>query len=165
MSVTVIGLPVVAATSLAGRWIGARLRQLANALIGADVPPPKPVRVTHGALDKMRAHVTDGAGWRAYLYLLLKLPVGTATSTAAISLYASGLAGATYWIWRPFAGCDSGPAGTCHRVPTINGYNLDTPLGVVALTVVGVALLSVTPWLIRRLNALDAVLVRALLGA
>lgn len=162
--VTIVGLPLLAATGLASRWIGSRLRALANTMLDADVAPATPFRPKPGPLGWLRSCLTDGTAWRAHLYLLLKLPVGISAFTATVTLYTSGLAGATYWMWRPFVGCDSGAAGTCHPDATFGGHHLDTPLGIVVVSVAGIVLLCVTPWLIRRLLALDTFLVRALLG-
>jgi Putative sensor len=162
--VTVAGIPLLAAGLFAGRWIGAQLRVLANTVADADVPPVPAVRAGRGPLRWMRAQVADAAAWRAQLYLLLKLPVGIATFTAAVSLYSAGFFGLTYWAWRPFVGCDSGNGGVCHRGPKYGNHYVDTPAGVALAFAAGVVLLGVTPALVRGLLAVDNALVRRLLG-
>ena len=141
-----------------------KLRSFANVMIGTDVRPTQPFTARPGFVGWLRSCLADGTAWRAQLYLLLKLPVGVATFTAAVSLYASGLAGLTYWAWRPFTGCDSRTGCTCHHAPKFGKHYLDTPFGVSLTFVAGVALLLIAPRVIRALLAVDKRLVATLLG-
>jgi hypothetical protein len=162
--VTVIGVPLVALTGLASRWLGSKLRSFANVLIATDVPPAQPFTAKPGFVGWIRSCLADGTAWRAQLYLVLKLPVGVTTFTAAVTLYASGLAGLTYWAWRPFTGCVSGSGATCHHAPRFGVHHLDAPFGRFLTSVAGLALMLLTPWVIRALLAVDKRLVATLLG-
>ena len=127
---TVVGLPVLVLGGLCARWLGNRLRILSNAMTGDDVPAPPPFRSRPGLLGWIRSGLTDGAAWRARLYLLLKLPVGVAASVTAVGLYSCGLAALTYWMWRPFTACDAGrcPGGADY----VARHHLDTAANVSA---------------------------------
>jgi hypothetical protein len=133
-------------------------------MIGTDVPPAQPFTARPGFLGWIRSCMTDGTAWRAQLYLVLKLPVGVATFTAAVTLYASGLLGLTYWAWRPSAGCDSANDAACHDGPKFVNHYLDTPHGALLSFFAGAVLLLVTPSVIRALVAVDKRLVASLLG-
>ncbi|MDT4950068.1 MAG: hypothetical protein QOJ37_2663, partial [Pseudonocardiales bacterium] len=166
LSVTFIGLPLMALTGLAARGFGWSLRRFANRLIGTDVPPPQRFRANPGLLGWIGSCLTDGTAWRARLYLLLKLPVGIAGFIAAVSFYAYGLGGVTYSIWRPFTPCNRSSDGVCHRgVGFGDSYYLDTPLRIVLTFVIGVVLLLAAPWAVRGVLQVDRLLIRLLLGA
>jgi signal transduction histidine kinase len=166
LSVTFIGLPLMALTGLAARGIGWSLRRFANRLIGTDVPPPQRFRANPGLLGWIGSCLTDGTAWRARLYLLLKLPVGIAGFIAAVSFYAYGLGGVTYSIWRPFTPCNRSSDGVCHRgVGFGDSYYLDTPFRIVLTFVIGVVLLLAAPWAVRGVLQVDRLLIRLLLGA
>jgi signal transduction histidine kinase len=165
LSVTFIGLPLMALTGLAARGIGWSLRRFANGMIGTDVPPPQPFRANPGLLGWIGSSLTDGTAWRARLYLLLKLPVGIASFVAAVSFYAYGLGGVTYWIWQSFIPCSRSNDGVCHRgVEFGNNYFLDTPFRIFLAFLVGVVVLLAAPWAVRGVLLADRLLIRLLLG-
>jgi signal transduction histidine kinase len=163
--ITFVGLPLLAVTGLGARWLGYGVRRLANELIGADVEAPQPFRANPGLLGWIGSCLTDGTAWRARLYLLLKLPVGIASFVVAVVFYSYGLAGVSYWIWRPFTPCNTSSDHVCHRGAGITDhYYLDTPFRIFLTAVAGLLILLVAPWVVRGVLAVDRLLVRALLG-
>jgi Putative sensor len=164
--VTVVGLPLLVLGGLATRWLGSQLRSLSNAMTGDEVPAPPAFRPRPGFLGWIRSGLTDGAAWRARLYLLLKLPLGIATSVTAVTLYATGATALTYWAWRPLTSCDAGADGVCHRSGNyVARHHLDSAVNLSVLAFVGLVILVLTPRIVHGLLALDRKLVRTLLGA
>jgi hypothetical protein len=135
-------------------------------MTGDDVPAPRAFRPRPGFLGWIRSGLTDGAAWRARLYLLLKLPLGLAGAVTAVTLYASGVTALTYWAWRPLTPCDAGADGTCHRSGDyVARHHLDSAVNLSVLACAGLVLLVLTPRIVRGLLAIDRSLVRTLLGA
>jgi signal transduction histidine kinase len=163
--VTFVGLPLLAATGLISRHLGQVMRQLANALLGTDVPAPHPFRANPGLLGWIGSCLTDGTAWRARLYSVLKLPVGIATFVTATAFVSYGVGGVTYAIWRPFLPCNKSPDGVCHHgVGLAANYYLDTPFRIVLTTVAGLLIVLAAPWAIHAVVSIDRALIRPLLG-
>lgn len=164
--VTFVGLPLLAATGLASRYLGSGLRKLSNSLVGTAVAPPQRFRAGPGMFGWLASCLMDGTAWRARLYLLLRLPVGIAGFVIAVAFYSYGLGGVTYPIWRPFTPCQTVPGdSTCHRGASWGtSYFLDTPFRIAFTCVLGLVALLLAPWAVRRVLQLDRLLVRALLG-
>ncbi|MBB5938102.1 sensor histidine kinase [Streptomyces zagrosensis] len=76
LSVTVIGLPMLALGLLGSRQIGKFERARARALLGVHVDEPSPLRHrTHGGFFSwLWTSLKDTVGWRHTLYLLIRLP-------------------------------------------------------------------------------------------
>ena len=164
--ITFVGLPLLAVTGLACRWLGQLWRRLANALLGSSIPAPQPFRANPGVFGWLGSCLTDGTAWRARLYLLVKLPLGILAFTTAVAFWVYGLGGATYAAWRPFLPCNRGtPHGTCHHaIGFTSHWFADTPFRIFVVTVGGVLLVVLAPWAVRAVVALDALFVRMLLG-
>jgi signal transduction histidine kinase len=164
--ITFVGLPLLALTGLASRYLGMGVRLLGNKLVGDDpIAPPAPFVPKPGLFGWIASSLTDGTAWRARLYLLLQLPAGIATFVAAVAFWCYGLGGVTYAIWRPFLPCNDTPDGACHRGTQFgNNYTVDTPFRIVVLTIAGALVLLAAPWVVRAVVTVDRLLVRTLLG-
>lgn len=164
--ITFVGLPLLAATGLASRWIGWQWRAAANALLGWDVPAPPRFRANPGLFGWLGSCLKDGTAWRARLYLALKLPLGIASFTVATVFFSYGLGGLTYWIWRPFLPCSNdAPDGACHRGTELwNGHYVDTAGPIVLTALAGLVIALLAPWVVRGILHLDKLAMRALLG-
>ncbi|GGY25786.1 sensor histidine kinase [Streptomyces omiyaensis] len=89
LSVTVIGLPLLAAGLAGARGIGRSERARARGLLDADVAEPSPLPRTGGALPWLWARLKDPVAWRTQLYGLIRLPWGVVTfSVTLVSLVA-----------------------------------------------------------------------------
>jgi signal transduction histidine kinase len=173
LTLTVIGIlvgpPLVAASSLGARGLGAANRALARGLLGVQVAAPPPFRPQPGLIGWIRSALTDAAAWRARAYLVLKLPVSVLSAFAAAYFWLGGLSYLTYPIWweifhqitirkdgvtRPDPVTTPGAFG--NHVLTLPGAFLLIPIGAVAVLA--------APWATRAATALDRSLVRRLLG-
>ncbi|WP_406211055.1 sensor domain-containing protein [Kitasatospora sp. NBC_01560] len=77
LSVTVIGLPLLAAGLAGCRGLGAVARRRARWVHGSAVSEPEPVqRPRPGVTGFAIAHLTDALSWRSALYNVLLLPWG-----------------------------------------------------------------------------------------
>ncbi|MGP3928186.1 sensor domain-containing protein, partial [Streptomyces sp. 8N616] len=87
LSVTVIGLPVLAAgllgTRLLGRWERARARALLRVRI--DEPSPIRHRTRGGFFPWLWTSLKDPVGWRAVLYSFMRLPWGVLTFSVTLT--------------------------------------------------------------------------------
>ncbi len=70
-----VGLPLLVVSLLAIRRLGAICRHLAGRVLGLRVPPPPPFRPQPGVRGWVWSGLTDPISWRAFGYLLLKLPI------------------------------------------------------------------------------------------
>ncbi|MDI5974809.1 sensor histidine kinase [Amycolatopsis magusensis] len=149
LSPLLIGLPMVAGALLAARAIGGTHRRLVGTLLGLKLTGPTSKPAT------FRTSLTDGPGWRAVAYLVLRVPLAVLDlgMTAFLLLY--GLGTLTYPLWwfvldgRPLPLFDIGTAGLLPSFP---------------LALLAAALLLATPALVHLVLGLDRLLARALLG-
>ncbi|WP_327284856.1 sensor histidine kinase [Streptomyces sp. NBC_01205] len=87
LSVTAIGLPLLAGGLLASRQLGRLERARARALLGVRVEEPTPLpgpRRAGGFFPWLWAGVKDPVAWRTVLYELVRLPWGVLTFTVAL---------------------------------------------------------------------------------
>ncbi|HSK15033.1 MAG TPA: sensor domain-containing protein [Gaiellaceae bacterium] len=153
----VVGLPLLALTVWIARAGASAERLLAASLLGVEIPPPPP-EATEGyrPLRRFLAPLASPAAWREVVYLLLLFPIGIVLFVAAVVLWSMALAWVTAPAWSLALSEDS--RGDVFWGP------LDPPLAWAGVVAAGVALLLVTPWILRGLLALHAALMRALLG-
>ncbi len=75
--VTVVGIPLLVATMYAWCSVASFEAQLSNALLGTRIPAPfDPLPAKPWQWDAIRARVSSAMTWRAFLFLLLRLPQG-----------------------------------------------------------------------------------------
>jgi len=165
-----VGLPLLAVSSLGARALGAVNRGLARRLLGVRVAAPPPFRPQPGFIVWVRSALTDAAGWRARAYLVLKLPVSVLSFFVAAYFWLGGLCYLTFPLWwqifhqvavhvggvtQPDPVTTPGPFGNVH-ILTLPGTFLMIPIGAIWLLA--------APWATRAANALDRLLIRELLG-
>ncbi|CAG6391404.1 sensor domain-containing protein [Streptomyces cocklensis] len=86
LSVTVVGLPVLALGLLGCRALGSVERARARSLLGVQVEDPRPLRPgTLGFLPWLWMTLKDPVGWRHALYLAVRLPWGIFTFTVTLT--------------------------------------------------------------------------------
>jgi signal transduction histidine kinase len=163
--ITFVGLPLLAITGLASRWIGSRLRVFANRLVDARIQAPQPFHPKPGLLGWIGSCLTDGTAWRARLYLLLKLPLGIASLVAVVAFWTYGIGGLSYATWQPFLPCNTTADGKCHHaIGFSDSWQADTPFRIAVVTVGGLILVLAAPWVVRLVVALDKLVMTVLLG-
>ncbi|MFD8538807.1 sensor histidine kinase [Streptomyces rubrogriseus] len=81
LTVTVIGLPLLAAGLLGARQLGKLERARSRALLGVrvDEPSPLPLRSGRGFFAQLWMSLKDPVGWRTVLYAFIRFPWGVAT--------------------------------------------------------------------------------------
>ncbi|MFD7452964.1 sensor histidine kinase [Kitasatospora sp. NPDC059827] len=148
LSLTVLGLPFVAAALVGARGIGGLHRRLVGRLLGERVAAPPASARPSGLLARGRAVLTDPVAWRALLYLLLRLPLGALGFLTVVGLPLSSvwLAGFPLWVRL----LEPGPRA-------VDWLDVAGPP-------VGLAVLAAVPAVLRALSRANRALARALLG-
>jgi signal transduction histidine kinase/predicted MFS family arabinose efflux permease len=169
-----LGLPLLAGALLGARQVGAASRSLASGLVGVRAERPRLLPSQKGVLGWIRSVLTDRAGWRACLYLLLKLPLAVLGLVAASLIVVYGIPYLTFPLWWE----------VIHQL-TVHGVAVQIPgwltwwqwdpvrvaqavpsLAVsFALIPVGALVILTAPWQIRAVIAVDTALITRLLGA
>jgi signal transduction histidine kinase len=148
------------------RGLGALQRALAARLLGETVAASPPLRPGRGVPGRLGAGLRDGPGWRAVVYLLLKVPVSVFDGYA-VFLWAAGLINLTYpFWWRLFR--NHPPDVYLSPVPVLTpfgSFRVGTFPGTFAAFAAGAAMILTAPWVARAVNSLDRALMRGLLGS
>jgi len=161
MLITLVGIPIIFATMYLSRGMGAVERARARAFLDVDVPAP--YRADPPADTWWRVHVarfTDPATWVEVGYHLLMLPIGIFTFTVALTFWAMGigLVTAPLYAWAL-------PDGMYVGDELTRWWVVDTPLEFAAVALAGVAVILVTPWIVRGLATANRMLVRGMIGS
>ena len=159
--VFVVGLPLLALTMWLVRVAARIQREVANVLLDARIEarPTVPAPEGQSRWRRLLAPVLDPADWRALAYLLFfAFPIGLGLFIAAVVLWSVALFCVTAPVWYYIVPADN-------RGDFLwDGNTIDSSLEWVAVVGGGLILLFITPWIVRALTRLDAVLMRALLG-
>lgn len=166
LSVTPLGLWLVALALRGALGLAAVHRGLARRLLGEQGEPPGPRRAGDGVFGRRRALLGDPAAWRAVAFLL-------AAPAAALLALPAWVAGYLYGPlllglpvlrrWDHMTVRDSGGRAR-HVGLSVAGAVLDAWPLTLAVCAVGALLLCGAPWLLRAALAPYRLLVRGLLG-
>ncbi|MEV7524979.1 sensor domain-containing protein [Streptomyces sp. NPDC091371] len=88
LSVTAIGIPLLAGGLFLSRQLGRLDRARARALLGVRVDEPTPIpgpKRSGGFFPWLWTSIKDPVGWRTVLYQLIRLPWGVLTFTVALT--------------------------------------------------------------------------------
>lgn len=147
---------LVALVTPLGRAMVTLQRTLADRLLGerVDAPPPRAGGV-----------LTDGPGWRAVGYSLLKVPLAIPAGYG-VFCYVFGVVNLSYPVWWPLF--RNHPPGTVldpvRALTPFGAIDSRTFAGTLPIAVAGLAMLFVAPWLMRAATALDLAAMRRLPG-
>jgi signal transduction histidine kinase len=167
LAITVIGLPLVAATLRGAHQVGRLHRALARRLLGVEIAdPPPPARVPGtGFVGWVWGNLRDLTGWRVALYLFLAFPAALLTLVATVVVWLYGLAFAVYPFLRLAQSPSIDADGVAHYgLQLWNGVYLDSVPAIALVTLVGIAMLAVAPRALHGVLGLQRLLVRGLLG-
>ncbi len=154
--VTLVGLPILAATLYIWIWIADTERARARLLLGIEVTRPYRTLTANGWLRRTWERAKDPAVWRDLAYLLLVFfPLAIATFVIAVIAWALPLACATMPVYY---GSDVGFELGSYRL------EIDTLPEALGVALIGLLLLALLPWVLGLLAAAHAFTVRALLG-
>jgi signal transduction histidine kinase len=171
-SATLVGLPLLAASTPSVRWLGGFHRRRARRLLAVRIPgPPAPFRPARGVVGWTKSALTDSVAWRTRAYLLLKLPVSTAGFIAAACYWVIGPYYLTYPLWwEIFHGFTYRPRPGASPIPVLATLTPFSSLRILSwpatlpVIVAGAAIMFAAPWCLRMANALDVALITRLLG-
>jgi hypothetical protein len=165
-AITFVGLPLIAVTVLGGRLVGQLQRNLGRSMVGARVDDPPPFRRQPGVFGWLGSALKDATGWRAFAYLVVKLPVAMAGAFGAALFWVESILLLTYPVWWSiFDVTNKDSHGVKHHSELQFGnFYFDTWPKALLLSAIGLVAVFLAPWPIRGLVALDGVLMRWLLG-
>ncbi|MCF6523568.1 sensor histidine kinase [Streptomyces sp. JJ36] len=167
--VTFLGVPVLAAGLAGCRALGRLERARARALLGLEVAEPEPVRALQrgrGLLPWTGALLRSGVSWRSLLYALLHFPWALFSFVLALTVWANGWGLLLYPAWQWVFPRHLGQPGIqlWGDGTEGGGWYLDSAADQLFASSAGLALVLLTPWLLRGLTAVDRALVAGLLG-
>ncbi len=168
LAVTAAGIPLLALALRGARGFGAVHRGLAARLLGERVEPPAPPRPARGALGWLQAALSDGAGWRAIVYLICRFPLAVVQAYVVLLGWASSFVALTYPIQLAFGLNDSVARDAHGRIRhglEIHGFHFDTFPRQLLISLAGLAGLLLAPWAVRGVVLVDRLLIRRLLGS
>ncbi|MEV8530388.1 sensor domain-containing protein [Streptomyces sp. NPDC051211] len=163
--VTFIGIPVLAAVLAMCRGFGQFERGRARALLQLDIADPEPIRAEKaGALAWMGALLKSGSAWRHVLYSVIHFPWAVFSFTVALVFWTYGWGFLLYPVWFWVFPVFTDQPGLQLFQNDDYTFHLAGPVGVAMTCLFGLTLTLITPWLVRALTTVDAVLVTGLLG-
>jgi signal transduction histidine kinase len=162
LSITALGVPVLAAMVPGTRAIARARLALARGLLGDAVATPPAFRPATGLFAWLSSGLRDGPGWRAVAFQLAALPLALVELTVVLFTWAWGFVAFTAPLQHALDLNQSTVDG--RRGLVIAGVLVDTWVGVALLSTAGAALLVIAPWSLRVVLVLDRLLVRGLLG-
>jgi signal transduction histidine kinase len=166
LTVTLIGLPIIALLVMGARWWGGLHKGLARLMLGVEVAPLRDFRPRPGPLGWLGSCLGNAEGWRALLYIVLGFPLAVVMCVVTAML----------WFWGVF--CLAYPLilvtldphitdshGVEHRsMMQFGDTYMDTWQRGLVVSAIGVLIVLVAPWMVRGAVLLDRLLIPALLG-
>jgi signal transduction histidine kinase len=187
LSVSFAGLPLLALSLRAARRLGDACRRLANRELAPRAEPPRVFRLKRerpidpppplppqpGFTGWVRSSLTDPVGWRACVYLLLKLPIALLGAIGIIYIVAWGVGYSTFPVWWELIH-SLAAHGDAVQVPGWLAWWTPNPVLVAqsvpslavsfALVPAGLFALIWSPWIVSGCNDLDRRLAARTLG-
>ena len=166
LSITLVGLPLLALALLGARLLGGIQRGLALGLLGVEIAAPPPPRRRKGWLAQLGAALSDMPAWRGMAYQLIRTPLaGCYALTLTFGLMIGGMS-FTYPIWWLLLDpTNVDQAGvTRHSAMNFNNFYIDTLPRSLMVSAAGALILLLTPWVLRAFLYLDGLLMHGLLG-
>ena len=152
--ITLIGLPILAGTLMLWTYAARFERRRTNAMLGVRIDDPYRPLPEGPAIERLRAHVRDPYVWLDLLYLILLFPIGIiefVIATVFVSLPIGMITLPAYFQTGDYF--------------VIGNYNVNTWPVAIAVSVLGVLLLLVVPYIFVGIGRGHARLAQALLGA
>ncbi|MEO3786984.1 sensor domain-containing protein [Actinocorallia sp. B10E7] len=158
LSVTAIGVPLLAAGLLGARRLGGVQRGLAAALLGERIEEPPPPRDLPGFYGRVQSLLTDPHGWRAVAFYLLQPPQALLQAATVVFTWCWGAVALTHPLQRAL-GWNQTREGW-----SIAGYSLEPFPRPFLVSLAGLALLWLAPRAVRLALLPNRLLMRWLLG-
>jgi signal transduction histidine kinase len=166
LAITLIGLPVIAVALFGARFFGTAYRRLARVFLKVEIDAPPPLRTPLGFFPRLGAALSDAAGWRAMVFLVLRFPLACAQSAFVAVGLVNGLLILTYPIWWSLADVSQVDRHGVqhHSAMQIGDFYVDTWPKALLFALGGLLPLMILPWIVRGLLWLDTMLMKGLLG-
>ena len=166
-SVILVGLVLLASSTLAVRRLGTLNRDMVRQFLDEDVPAPPPFRPRPGIVGWVRSGVTDRPGWRGRAYLVVNFPLALASLIAVIALRIGSL-----WLllapaqWAANIGTENlqNDGDAHHYVINFGSFYFDTWQRTLLLVGIGAVGWWLAPWVLRSILYLDQRLLADLSG-
>ena len=148
--ITLLGVPLLAATLLLARSAGRAELARARMLLDFELLAPRLLPPRETSLARVFGAIRDPAAWRATAYFALMLPIGTLTFAIAVAWWGATLVLLTLpaWAWALPHG---GPAIT-------DTYYWSQPWQLALSFIVGIFLALATPAVIHTVTFIDRAL-------
>jgi signal transduction histidine kinase len=177
--ITLIGIPILIAMLYVSRGMGWFERARAKLLLDLDVPRPyRPDPTSDRWWRVPVSRLTDPATWTEIAYHLLMLPIGVITFTIAFTFWAVGglllIAPIAPWWPDSVRVFDAWVQITVTNAPhTVvlgtpgsgSTWVIDTPSEFAIISLIGLLILFLTPWVVRGVATANRALVRGMLGS
>ena len=177
--ITLIGIPILFGLLYVSRAMGTFERVRAALLLDVEVPRPyraDPPRDTWWRVHLSRA--TDPATWIEMAHHLLLLPIGTITFTIVVTLWTLGFvlllvpilgwtlpdAVQVFDSWIMITITDSPDTLTIGTPGSDLSWVIDTPWEFAIVSLFGLVILFLTPWVTRGVALANRAIVRGMLG-
>ncbi|GGQ90067.1 sensor domain-containing protein [Kitasatospora griseola] len=168
--VTMLGLPVLALLTIAGRGFGAVERFRIRTLLDLDLPDPREVAPgREGAWGAVTARLGDAVGWKGAFYQFVMFPWAIISFTLSLVFFTVGWAlllfPAYQWVfgrytdWNGYRVAEWTSSDGVHHV-----YELVSPFQIAGVSLLGVVFILLTPQLVHALNGANRLAARALLA-
>src|SRR5580658_807997 len=165
LSVTFVGLFVIAASLRGARGFGGFQRRLARSLLDEHIEEPEPFVARPGMFGWLQSALRDPVGWRAMAYAVLKAPVVVFGVWFALSVWVDAFFCLTWPVWGAGSSqpAEFGAALNLFRPGYLNVGTSGFFHGLF-IFLTGVILVFVAPWTMRAVVYIDRRLMRVLLG-
>ncbi|MEV6277332.1 sensor domain-containing protein [Nocardia sp. NPDC051832] len=167
VSITIIGIPLLALALLGGRTFGRIYRALTRTLLDTPVEPPPPFQRQPGVFGFLKSAFTDRPSWRALLFLVVQVPLGLVLGYLALIVVAMTVFVALspiFWAaLRPVNIDENGVEH--HSLMQFGSFYVDTWPRVLGVAAIGLVLCFALPWLVRALCLVHRALTLTLLSA
>jgi signal transduction histidine kinase len=166
--IVLLGFPVIWGTFVLARGLADVERARVRVLLDTDVARLY-LPDAQGWWKRLRSRAEDPSTWLDIVYGILLLPVGIFTFAVTVTVWATGLAMAflPVYSWalpralpKPHTLGGSGVAFTLMDRPWV----VHTAPEIAAASLIGVALVLLTPWIVRPMATASRGLVQAMLG-
>ncbi len=156
LSLTVVGIPLVAAILLAARGFGGIQRAVTRRVLRVSLGDPAPFRPRPGVLGWCGSALGDLVGWRAVAYVVASFPVVVAGGYAVVVWIGIAVGALLYPVWWY--------RGHGTESLSVGRLTVDSAHSVATFALIGLVALWLAPWLVRGIVAFDVVLQRWLLS-
>ncbi len=168
MLIIMIGFPIIWITFVIARGLADVERARAHILLDADVARLY-LPDDHGWWKRLKSRAEDPSTWLDVVYGLLLLPVGVFTFAITFTVWITGLACALLPLYYWAVPKDAGSSGSGIVIFSTDAIGrkqwiIDTAPEIALVSLIGIAIVLITPWVVRGMASASRGMVQAMLG-